>query len=35
VVEKIYGVKAAIHTDENGRPYILPRRVEHTRRNNG
>jgi iron complex transport system ATP-binding protein len=35
VVEKIYGIKAAICTDENGRPYVLPRRAEHAGRNNG
>jgi ABC-type multidrug transport system ATPase subunit len=28
VVETIYGVRAAIHTDEKGRPYVLPRRAE-------
>jgi iron complex transport system ATP-binding protein len=27
VVEKIYGVRAAIRTDETGRPYVLPRRA--------
>jgi iron complex transport system ATP-binding protein len=27
VVETIYGVRAAIRTDETGRPYVLPRRA--------
>ncbi|MDR2159965.1 MAG: ABC transporter ATP-binding protein [Treponema sp.] len=28
VVEKIYGVSAAVRIDERGRPYVLPRRAE-------
>jgi iron complex transport system ATP-binding protein len=27
-VEEIYGVRAAVLTDEKGRPYVLPRRTE-------
>jgi iron complex transport system ATP-binding protein len=28
VVEEIYGVRAAVRTDEYGRPFVLPRRTE-------
>jgi iron complex transport system ATP-binding protein len=28
VVEEIYGIRAAVKTDEYGRPFVLPRRVE-------
>jgi iron complex transport system ATP-binding protein len=31
VVEEIYGVRAAVQTGEDGRPYILPRRIKTTR----
>jgi iron complex transport system ATP-binding protein len=27
IIEEIYGVRAAVKTDENGRPYVLPRRI--------
>jgi ABC-type cobalamin/Fe3+-siderophores transport system ATPase subunit/coproporphyrinogen III oxidase-like Fe-S oxidoreductase len=27
-VETVYGVRAAVHTDEKGRPYVLPRRAD-------
>jgi iron complex transport system ATP-binding protein len=27
VVEEIYGVRAAVKTDEHGRPFVLPRRA--------
>jgi iron complex transport system ATP-binding protein len=28
IVEEIYGVRAAVRTGEDGRPYILPRRIK-------
>jgi iron complex transport system ATP-binding protein len=31
VVEEIYGVRAAVKTDEDGRPYVLPRRIRRGR----
>ncbi|MDR2072079.1 MAG: ABC transporter ATP-binding protein [Spirochaetaceae bacterium] len=30
VVEDIYGIKAVVKTDEYGRPFVLPRRMEGT-----
>jgi hypothetical protein len=28
VVEEIYGIRAVLKTDEYGRPFVLPRRLE-------